>query len=71
MPKTAEAVHTTPARNGGWTNGDGQTYRTQSEAIDAGRELARRRGTEHVIHGRNGQIRSRNSYGSDPPRRPG
>lgn len=39
---------------------------TQAEAIDVARATARRQGTEMLIHGRNGQIRERNSYGNDP-----
>lgn len=39
---------------------------TQQEAINAARELARKQETELVIHGRNGQIREKNSYGNDP-----
>lgn len=39
---------------------------TQAEAIDAARATAQRQSTEMFIHGRNGQIRERNSYGNDP-----
>lgn len=39
---------------------------TQQEAIEAARETAIRQGSEMLIHGRNGQIRERNSYGNDP-----
>jgi hypothetical protein len=67
---TSDAVHTTRT-DGRWTNGGRETYKTQAEAITAGRKLARLRHTEHVIHGRDGQIRARNSYGNDPPSRPG
>lgn len=41
-------------------------YETQQEAWDASKEAAKRDGAEAVLHGRNGQIRERNSYGSDP-----
>lgn len=44
---------------------------TQQEAIDAGREIARNQGGELLIHGRNGQIRERDSSGGKddfPPR---
>jgi len=47
------------------------THRTQREAIDAGREIARNQGGELLIHGRNGQIRQRDSSGGKddfPPR---
>ncbi|MCG8045077.1 MAG: DUF2188 domain-containing protein [Candidatus Thiodiazotropha endolucinida] len=39
---------------------------TQKGAIDAAREIARNQETELLIHGRNGQIRERDSYGNDP-----
>ena len=39
---------------------------TQAEAIDAARQTAMRQQSELLIHGRNGQIRERNSFGSDP-----
>ena len=41
-------------------------YGTQAEAIDAGREIAINQNSELFIHGRNGQIRDRDSYGNDP-----
>ncbi len=57
---------------GGWAvRGAGSqratsVYRTQQEAIDAGREIARNQGTELLIHGRDGRIRDRDSHGNDP-----
>jgi hypothetical protein len=41
-------------------------YPTQREAMEAGRELARDNRSEHIIHGRDGRIRQRDSYGRDP-----
>lgn len=40
---------------------------TQREAINAGREIARRQGGELLIHGRDGQIRERDSTGNNDP----
>lgn len=42
---------------------------TQQQAIDAGRDRARREESELLIHGRDGRIRDRDSYGGDdfPP----
>ena len=37
----------------------------QREAIDAAREIARNQGSELLVHGRDGRIRERNSYGDD------
>lgn len=41
-------------------------HSTQAEAIERGREIAMNQDSELLIHGRNGQIRERNTYGSDP-----
>lgn len=42
------------------------TYETQGEAIEKARTLAKNQGTELYVHGRDGRIRERNSYGKDP-----
>ncbi|HEY5721610.1 MAG TPA: DUF2188 domain-containing protein [Allosphingosinicella sp.] len=42
------------------------TYDTQIEAIAHARDVAQNQKTELFIHGRDGRIRERNSYGSDP-----
>ncbi len=39
---------------------------TQKEAINDARDIARNQNSELFIHGRNGQIRERDSYGNDP-----
>ncbi len=41
-------------------------HRTQSTAIKSGRSQAIKDKTELVIHGRDGKIREKNSYGNDP-----
>jgi uncharacterized protein YdaT len=41
-------------------------HETQKEAIDRGREISRKQGTELLIHGRDGRIRERDSHGNDP-----
>ena len=38
----------------------------QQNAIDHGQTYAKSSNAELLIHGRNGQIRERNSYGNDP-----
>lgn len=43
-----------------------KVFDTQKEAIDYGRGIAQNQGSELFIHGRDGQIRERNSYGDDP-----
>jgi len=40
-------------------------HRTQAEAAESGRELARRDGTEFFIHGQDGQIREHHDYRGD------
>lgn len=63
--------HVVPHNDGWAVKGAGNiratsTHRTQSEAITAAREIAIRQGSEMLIHGQNGQIRERNTYGNDP-----
>lgn len=63
--------HVVP-RDGGWavrrSGSDKVTrmFETQREAISAAREIARNQRTELYIHGRDGLIRERESYGNDP-----
>jgi Uncharacterized protein conserved in bacteria (DUF2188) len=63
-------IHTVH-RDGAWLNeeeGGGALSRhsTKAEAVEDGRQLARARRTEHVIHNVDGTIAERNSYGGDP-----
>ena len=41
-------------------------FETQAEAIDAGRRIAQNQGSELLVHGRDGRIRSKDSFGPDP-----
>ena len=41
-------------------------HTTQQQAKERAREIALNQGTEMLVHGRNGRIRERNSYGRDP-----
>lgn len=41
-------------------------HKTQGNAIDAARSIAKNERSEVVIHGRDGKIRDKDSYGSDP-----
>lgn len=43
-----------------------KNYETQKEAINAGRDLAKKQESELIIHKKTGEIREKNSYGSDP-----
>jgi hypothetical protein len=70
MPKDGD-VHVVPGDRG-WevkvqgTSRPGSTHKTQAEAAKAARDLARRNQAELLIHGRDGKIRARNTYGRDP-----
>lgn len=64
-------IHVVP-RNDGWiirkegSSKATSVHKTQRDAVAAAREMARNLNTELVIHGRDGRIRNRDSYGSDP-----
>lgn len=68
--------HATPHPRGGWqVKGAGNsraTVRTstQTEAVAIAREIAKNQHSECFTHGKNGQIRARDSYGNDlyPPK---
>ena len=68
--------HVVP-RDGKWAVRKGgadkvtRRFDTQREAIEAGRELARKQRTELYIHGEDGRIRERNSFGRTHFRRRG
>ena len=41
-------------------------HETQKEATEAAREIARKQRSELFVHGQDGRIRERDSYGNDP-----
>lgn len=41
-------------------------HTTQQQAIDAALSIAQNQQSELLVHGRNGQIRERDSFGHDP-----
>jgi len=67
-----QPIHITPRGGHGWAvmrQGNDRAsavYPTQAQAEHAGRHVARRDQVEFLVHGRNGQIRQRDSYGHDP-----
>lgn len=71
-----KSVRVTKNSGGGWkvTKDGGKRASaitdTQKEAIDKGKSIAQREKTELVIHGNDGKIREKNSYGNDsnPPK---
>lgn len=64
--------HVTISHNGGWqVKGEGNTKATartstQAEAIKIATNIAKNQRSEMFIHGKNGRIRERSSYGNDP-----
>lgn len=63
--------HVVPHENGWAVKGAGNTKATvvtptQREANKVATEIAKNQGSEVLIHGENGRIRERNSYGNDP-----
>lgn len=64
--------HVTPHHNGGWQVKGANNKRatavvnTQKEAIKIAIQIAKNQKSEVLIHGENGQIREKNSYGNDP-----
>jgi len=46
-------------------------FKTQSEAWEKAKSIARKERAEAFLHGRDGQIRERNTYGYDPTRHKG
>lgn len=64
--------HVTPHPKGGWqVKGAGNSRATkctaiQAQAAEVARRIAINQGSERLIHGKNGRIRAKDSYGNDP-----
>lgn len=63
--------HVTPKGNKWQVIGAGnikatKLFDTQKEAIDYAKGIAKNQHSEVVIHGKNGRIRDKDSYGNDP-----
>ena len=63
--------HVVPAGDKWGIKGEGNsrltsTFDRQSDAIAAARQISKNQHSELFIHGRNGQIRERDTYGKDP-----
>ena len=43
-------------------------FKTQSEAWEKAKSIARKERSEALLYGKNGEIRARNTYGHDPSR---
>ena len=63
-------VHVVRDQNNNWQVKQGgqriSTHQTQGNAVERGKSEARRDGVDLVTHGRDGKIRSKDSYGNDP-----
>jgi uncharacterized protein YdaT len=67
----AKNQHVVPHADGWAVKGEGNSrmtkvFDTQRDAIDRGREISHKQHSELLIHGRDGQIRERDSHGHDP-----
>lgn len=66
-----KAVHVVPA-GGKWavrkegSSKASSAHQTQQAASKAGKSMAKKEKSELFIHGRDGRIREKNSYGNDP-----
>ncbi|WP_029888582.1 DUF2188 domain-containing protein [Polycyclovorans algicola] len=64
--------HVVPNPSGGWSvKNSGATraskvFDTQQQAITYGRDAAKKTRSELYVHGRDGTIKNKNSYGNDP-----
>ena len=64
--------HVTKTKDGKWqVKGEGNSkatavYSTQREARAKAIDIAKKQQSEMVLHGKDGKIRERNSYGKDP-----
>lgn len=63
--------HVVPYKDSWAVRGEGNskvtsTHTTQREAIEHAKSIAQNQHSEMLIHGENGKIRERNSYGNDP-----
>ena len=62
--------HVVKGKNGGWDVKSGgiavANQSTQRDAIQVANHMAKVDRTEVVIHGRDGKIRDKNSFGKDP-----
>lgn len=63
--------HVVPHKKGWAVKGAGNAkatsiHSTQRSAISEARDIARNQRSEMLVHGTNGRIRERNTYGKDP-----
>lgn len=69
MSKSSQ--HVVPNKKGWSVRSSGakrasRTFTSQKEAIEVARQKAKKQGTELYLHGRDGRIRERSSFGTNP-----
>jgi Uncharacterized protein conserved in bacteria (DUF2188) len=69
---TKASKHVVPSGTGGWAVKNSgatrasRTFETQQQAVTYAQGAAKKVGTELYIHGRDGTIKDKRSYGNDP-----
>lgn len=69
---TRTSYHVIPRPNGGWSVKKGRVSRaskhfdTQVDAIEWAKKATKTEGGEFVVHGKDGTIKRRDTYGADP-----
>ncbi|MCK9533130.1 MAG: DUF2188 domain-containing protein [Pseudomonas sp.] len=68
---TGKNQHVVKRDNGWAVRGENNTrdtshHPTQKDAFESARDIAKNQKSEVFIHGTNGKIRERNTYGNDP-----
>lgn len=64
--------HVVPSTTGGWAVKNAGSFRaskvftTQADAVTYARDAAKKAKTELFVHGKDGTIKERNTYGRDP-----
>lgn len=67
-----KSYHVIANVNGGWNvkRNDAEratrSFASQKDAIEYGRSISRSHATDLIIHGRDGRLSSKESYGNDP-----
>jgi hypothetical protein len=72
MAISKKTQHIVKSPDGGWAVKKGgstkatKIFDTQAKAIAHGREIAQNQKAEFYVHGKDGRIREKDSYGRDP-----
>lgn len=67
-----KTTHVVSNKSGGWDVKKGgaqkasKRFDTKLDAINYGRKLSRKAGSEFIVHGKDGKIQSADSHGGDP-----